>query len=400
MIEKVPLFKTMEPELWKDEAVKMNVSWKSCLRIGASLFLLYLCINFWPKVMEITGVFFGAAMPLLIGCIIAYLVNILMCTYERHYFVGNREPFVEKSRRPVCMLGAFLTLAAVVYLIIRLIVPQLWSCVEIMIVGIPGTLQDLVAFLEEYEVLPEDVTVMLAGVDWKSKMEQIVQALTSGLGSLMDVVFSAVTSVFSWIVSGLLSLIFAIYLLLGKETLSRQMKKVARYYLKASVREKAEYVLSVADDCFHKYIVGQCVEAVIIGGLCSGGMLLLRLPYATMIGALVGFTALIPVAGAYIGAGVGAFMILTVEPVKALVFLVFILVLQQVEGHVIYPKVVGSSMGLPGIWVLAAVTVGGGMMGIPGMLLGVPLAATVYRLIQSDVNRIGPKQESEIILEE
>ena len=365
----------------------MNVSWKSCLRIGASLFLLYLCINFWPKAMEVAGLFFGAAMPLLIGCIIAYLVNILMCAYERHYFVGNREPFVEKSRRPICMLGAFLTLAAVVYLVIRLIVPQLWSCVEIMIGGIPGALQDLVAFLEEYEVLPEDVTAILAGVDWKSKMEQIVQVLTSGLGSLMDVVFSAVTSVFSWIVSGLLSLIFAIYLLLGKETLHRQAKKVARRYLKASVREKAEYVLSVANDCFHKYIVGQCVEAVIIGGLCSGGMLLLRLPYATMIGALVGFTALIPVAGAYIGAGVGAFMILTVSPVKALIFLIFVVILQQLEGNLIYPKVVGSSIGLPGIWVLAAVTIGGGLMGIPGMLLGVPTVAAIYQLLKNNLNK-------------
>lgn len=365
----------------------MNIGWKSCFRVGVSLFLLYLCVSFWPKAAELAGLLLGAAMPLIIGCAIAYLVNILMSVYERHYFVGKTDRFVEKSRRPVCMLGAFASLIAVVYLMIWLVVPQLWSCVEIIVGGIPGALQSIVSFVAEHEVLPETATEMLTGIDWRSKIEQMIRILTSGLGNLMDVLVSTFTSVFSWIVSLLLSLIFSIYLLAGKETLGRQVKKVAGHYLKVGVMEKISYVLAITDDCFHKYIVGQCTEAVIIGGLCAGGMLLLRLPYATMIGALVGFTALIPVAGAYIGAGVGAFMILTVDPVKALIFLVFILVLQQVEGNVIYPKVVGSSMGLPGIWVLAAVTVGGGVMGVPGMLLGVPLVATVYRLVQNDVNR-------------
>ena len=139
------------------------------------------------------------------------------------------------------------------------------------------------------------------------------------------------------------------------------------------------------NNSFHNYIVGQCTEAVILGILCTIGMLILRLPYASMIGALIAFTALIPVAGAYIGAGVGAFMILTVSPVKALVFLIFLVVLQQLEGNIIYPKVVGSSIGLPGIWVLAAVTVGGGILGIGGMLLGVPVTAALYQIIKDDI---------------
>lgn len=155
-------------------------------------------------------------------------------------------------------------------------------------------------------------------------------------------------------------------------------------------------MLSVLNECFHKYIVGQCTEALILGGLCTLGMLILQLPYATMTGAVIAFTALIPVAGAYIGAGVGAFMILTVSPVKAIIFLIFIVILQQLEGNLIYPRVVGSSMGLPGIWVLAAVTVGGGVMGIPGMLLCVPLAAAFYKLLREDVNRIPSKEEAVI----
>ena len=140
-------------------------------------------------------------------------------------------------------------------------------------------------------------------------------------------------------------------------------------------------------DCFHRYIVGQCTEAVILGGLCTAGMLILRLPYSAMVGALVAFTALIPVAGAYIGAAVGAFMIFTVEPVQALFFVVFLVVLQQLEGNLIYPRVVGASIGLPGVWVLAAVTIGGGVLGVGGMLLGVPLAAAVYQLLRNDVAR-------------
>ena len=158
-----------------------------------------------------------------------------------------------------------------------------------------------------------------------------------------------------------------------------------RAYLPKRFAGKLLYVLREMNGSFHSYIVGQCMEAVILGGLCTGGMLLLRLPYAAMIGCLVGFTALIPIAGAYIGAIVGAFMIFTVSPVKAIIFIAYLVILQQLEGNLIYPRVVGSSIGLPGVWVLAAVTIGGGVMGVSGMLLGVPIAATVYQLLKNDV---------------
>ena len=140
------------------------------------------------------------------------------------------------------------------------------------------------------------------------------------------------------------------------------------------------------DDCFHRFIVGQCTEAVILGVLCIIGMSILRIPYALMIGTLMGFTALIPIVGGLIGAGVGAFLILMESPVKALIFIIFVIILQQVEGNLIYPKVVGSTIGLPGLWVLAAVTVGGGVFGIPGMLVGVPVVATLYRLVREDIS--------------
>ena len=364
----------------------MKHKWDVFVKTGITVFALFLAVRYWSSLEAMLCMFFAAALPLMIGCVIAYIVNILMSCYERHYFPTAKAAAVSRSRRPVCMLGAFITVVAVVFLVVWLIVPQLISCVQVIVAEVPGLVEDIIHFIEEYELLPENITDTLSGIDWRSKIGQIIQVLTSGIGSVVDVLITAVSSVFSGIVTGLLSVIFAIYLLSSKEVLAGQFQKLARRYLSSSLCNRINHHLRIINDCFHKYIVGQCMEAVIIGVLCTAGMIVIQLPYATMIGALVAFTALIPVAGAYIGAFVGAFMILTVSPVKALVFLVFIVVLQQVEGNIIYPRVVGSSMGLPGIWVLAAVTVGGGVLGIPGMLLGVPLAAAVYRLLSEAVN--------------
>lgn len=364
----------------------MKLSWKDCLKVCVSIFALYLCIHFWPAAAALLRGVLGAAMPLLMGCAVAYIVNILMSFYERHWFPNSPCALVRSSRRAVCMALAFLTLIAAAVLVIGLIVPQLISCVQILLSGLPGVINKGIELAESLEILPEDLLEPLAAIDWSSKLGSILQTLTSGVGNVMNAVISTVSSVFSGVVTALLAVIFAIYLLVGKERLQNQMGRVLRRFLTPKWQGRASYFIHTVDDCFHRYIVGQCMEAVIIGVLCAVGMVLLKLPYATMIGALVGFTALIPVAGAYIGAGVGAFMILTVDPIQAVIFLVFLVILQQLEGNLIYPRVVGSSLGLPGIWVLSAVTVGGGILGIGGMLLGVPLAAAAYRLLRDDVN--------------
>lgn len=365
----------------------MKLTWKDCAKVFAILFSLYLGIHYWPSAVDLVCAVLGAGLPLIIGFIVAYVVNILMSFYERHFFANSKKNIARKCRRPICMVGAFATLIAIVALVIGLIVPQLVSCVQLIIQKIPGFMTNVLALADTWEIVPDDIIARLSAIDWNSKIGQIIQFLTSGIGSVMDVVVSTLSTVVSGVVTTLLSLIFSVYLLISKENLSRQFHRLSRRYLKDRWCAKLEYVLGVINDCFHRYIVGQCIEAVIIGVLCTIGMTILRLPYATMIGALVAFTALIPVAGAYIGAFVGAFMILTVNPLQALIFLIFLVILQQVEGNLIYPRVVGTSMGLPGIWVLAAVTVGGGIMGIGGMLLGVPLAAAVYRLVRDDVNR-------------
>ena len=360
----------------------MNLSWKSCLRIGTTAFLLYLAIHYWQGAVSLAGLLISASAPLIIGCAAAYIINILMRAYEKHYFAKSTRPAVLKSRRPVCMLAAMITLALIVVLIVALVVPELISCIKLLWSAIPGQLERLTAWLQGIEWLPQEIRNLTESIDWRAKLGDLTRFVTAGLGSALGMVVNTVSSVFSGAVTTLISVIFTIYLLSGKERLGRQCHRLMRHVLPSQWYGRMCHLLEVIDDCFHRYIVGQCTEALILGGLCTLGMLLLRFPYATMIGALVAFTALIPVAGAYIGAGVGAFMILTVSPVKALGFLVFILVLQQLEGNIIYPRVVGSSIGLPGIWVLAAVTIGGSLMGIVGMLLAVPLAAAAYRLLQ------------------
>ena len=370
----------------------VKVDWATCARVGISGFVLYLCVTYWSSAVSLLNALLNAAMPLLLGCVLAYLINILMNFYEKHDLLKVLGPSLIRIRRPVCMLAAYFTLFLLVMLVVDLVVPELASCVKLLLSQVPRAIDMLIGWLETKNLVPEDIQAVLGAVDWKSKMDQMIRILTSGVGSVMGTAISAIVSVFSSIVTALLAFIFSVYLLMGKEKLASQFQRLMRRYLRTGFYSKVRYILSVMNECFHNYIVGQCTEAVILGVLCTVGMLLLRIPYATMIGAVVAFTALIPVAGAYIGAGVGAFMIFTVAPIKALVFLAFIVILEQLEGNLFYPRVVGSSLGLPAIWVLAAVTIGGGIMGIAGMLLCVPLAAVIYRLLREDVKRTPEKE--------
>lgn len=363
----------------------MKLQWKTCMKIGVSVFVLYLLIHYWSLLAGVLSGVLRAAAPLFLGAVIAYILNILMSAYERKFFPNSQKEAVIRLRRPICLVGAFLTLIAIVVLIVSLVVPQLVSCFRLIFAELPGFIERTLIMVEEWGILPEDIMTALESIDWRSRIGQIVELVSTSLGSVVDVLYAAISSVFSVLVTSLVGLIFAVYVLVSKENLRRQWLKLTGRYLPEIWHKRLNYVLATVNDCFHRYIVGQCLEAVILGVLCAVGMWILRLPYAAMVGALIAFTALIPVAGAYIGAGVGAFMILTVSPVKALVFLVFILILQQLENNLIYPKVVGSSIGLPGIWVLAAVTVGGGILGVVGMLLGVPIAAALYRMLRDDV---------------
>ena len=271
------------------------------------------------------------------------------------------------------------------------------ACVLLLLDRLPDAIDTVFAWLQNNtnisQYLAGESSVFNSGsINWDEVVKKGADLVLNGVGGAMDSIVSVVTSFFSSAVTTLIAIIFAIYVLASKEKLGANITTLMNTYLGDKLPGKINYVVGVVHDSFRNYIVGQCVEAVILGLLCIIGMSLLKLPYASMIGTLVGFTALIPVAGAYIGAIVGVFMIFTVSPIQAVIFVVFLVVLQQIEGNLIYPKVVGSSIGLPGIWVLAAVTIGGGIMGVGGMLLGVPLSAAMYQLIKNDVKKRAEKQ--------
>ena len=369
---------------------------KILIKIALAVLGVYLVIHYWTNISGAVGTLFSAAAPILFGFVISYPLNILMNFYERHWFPKSKKKIAEKSRRPVCLIGSILTVIGIIALIGVIIAPQLVNCIKLLVAEVPAAINVVVEKLKTIDFISKDLINTISSIDWKSRINDIFDTVTSGLGSAMDVAVTAVTSIFSVVANVVLGIIFAVYLLLDKNRLMGQVRKVSEKYIPEHWLSKITHVLGIVNDCFRRFIVGQCTEAVILGTLCTIGMAILRLPYAAMIGALVAFTALIPIVGAFIGAGVGAFLILMESPMKALIFLIFIVVLQQLEGNLIYPKVVGSSIGLPGIWVLAAVTVGGGVMGIWGLLLGVPVAAAVYRLVKEDVNRKPKKSAEEI----
>ncbi len=381
---------------------EMKQELKKMLGIAGALVLVFLVIRYWEKLEGLISVAVSAAMPLIIGCVMAYVINILMGFYERWYDKLFKVEIALKIKRVVCLILAFLSLFGIVALIINLVLPELINCIASFIRLIPGALQTLVDMVGEEQILsmfPE----LQNGFDFSnisSQVEQLIKTIIGGVGGAVGSIMNAVTSVASVVVNVVIGLIFSLYVLLDKEGLGRRCKKVISTYL-STISDRVFYVVEVLDDSFHSFIVGQCIEAVVLGTLCIIGMWIFQFPYAVMIGVFIGFTALIPVAGAYIGAAVGAIMILTVSPLQAIQFLVFIVVLQQLEGNLIYPRVVGQSIGLPGIWVLTAVTIGGGVLGVGGMLLAVPLFAAVYRLLREDIAKrnLAPIAEVENILD-
>lgn len=368
----------------------MKFDWKKALKVSLCVFGLFLAITYWHPFVVLLGIVLLAMKPLIIGGIIAYIVNILMSRYEKWFFPKKNTKAISKMRRPLCMVFAFLTVIVVLAAVVWLIVPQLISCIQLMMSfasKVPTLMKEFIEKAQNWDFIPDKVIEYLAEIDWESKIGQFVTLVTTGVGDVVNTVAKTVVGIVSGVITSVLGLIFSIYLLLDKDRLKRQFRKIAESYFPKKVYGKIFYFIGILNESFRKFFVGQITEAVILGLLCTLGMLIFGFPFATMIGALIAVTALIPVAGAYIGAITGALMILTVSPIKALWFIVFILILQQLEGNIIYPKVVGSSIGLPGLWVLVAVTVGGGCFGIIGMLVGVPLFSAVYRIIREDIER-------------
>ena len=372
------------PEIRRLEHV-VNINW---IKIAVIAVVSVLVIKYSDPFIGGIKELLGTMRPLFYGFSIAYVLNIFMKRLEWLYFPKKTDAWVQKTRRPVCVFSSVILVLAIVIFMILLVVPSLIDSIQVLTKDIP---EAFIRFQKWLVKISADAPwiqsyVENVEVNWNSLFGKIGEFLQKGVGSLFNSAFSMTKLLASFAFTGIISLIFAIYMLFGKETLRQQFDKLLHVYAPRKPRGEILRFITLAHETFTSYIIGQITEAFILGFLCGTGMFILRLPYALMTGVIVGASALIPVMGAYIGAIVGAFLIVTISPLKAVEFVVYLAILQQIEGNVIYPRVVGGSIGLPGIWVLAAVSVGGGLLGIPGMLIGVPLTATVYKWIRMDVS--------------
>ena len=329
----------------------------------------------------------GILSPFLLGCAIAFILNVPMRAIERHLFQGAARG--AGARRPLALLLTLVAVLGVLALASSVIGPGITDAVRSIASQVPGAIERLLEWLNglsAYLPMIQDFIAEL-DMDWQSlsrKALDFAQSLGSGLLSSGGGLIGGVVSGVSTFVIGL---IFSFYILLQKEKLARQGRQVIYALLPTRRADRALEVLRLAGRTFSSFLSGQCLEACILGTLFVAAMTIFRMPYALLVGVLIALTALIPIVGAFIGCGVGALLIAIGDPWKALWFIVLFLILQQVEGNLIYPHVVGSSVGLPSIWVLSAVTLGGSLMGILGMLVFIPLCSVLYALFRDYVKQ-------------
>lgn len=333
------------------------------------------------------GELYSLISPFVIGLCIAYVVNVIMRPIERLWMKllsKCKGKWVEKMKRPICLLLSILLVIGIILAVIFIIMPELSDSVSSLVSMVPSYVSEVESWWEALALRLDKYGVELPQFSFDT--DKFIQILKDGGTAVLNTTLSATTSIVTAVINIVLALAFSIYVLAQKETLKRQSKKVLAKLMKPEKMQKFLDMLDLINRTFTNFITGQLTEAVIIGVLCFIGMSIFRMPYAPAISVLVGFTALIPVFGAFIGTAIGAFLILLVKPIQAVWFVVFIIVLQQFEGNLIYPKVVGKSVGLPGIWVLVAVTIGGNAMGVVGMLISVPLCSVLYVVARNAVN--------------
>lgn len=337
-------------------------------------------------------------MPFIIGAMMAFVLNVLLNVVENKIFKKLNQKNTktwQKIKRPISLVTTFIMIIALIALILGLIIPQLKNTVELFTENFDSYKTESVELLEKVGIKQENINELNKNLE--NLKDEVTNYVNENKNEIMQTTVGVATSVFGTITSIVLGIVFAIYILLKKEDLTRQFKKLTKAYLPEKKQKTLEEISSLSNKTFGNFVSGQCMEALIIGVLCFIGMLILQIPYAATISVLVGFTALIPVFGAFIGTAVGAFLILMVDPGNALIFIIFIIILQQLEGNLIYPKVVGNSVGLPGIWVMVAVTVGASIAGILGMLLSVPICSILYSIVRTKVNnRIDQKNKEKI----
>lgn len=354
--------------------------------MGVAAFLLYLATYYWSTISRVLVAMLAALAPVLMGCVFAYVANIPMSFFEQHMGWMDRDERLARLRRPLSLLAAFTIGVLLASFLLRFIVPELMQSMRMMSQRVPqavSAIRELSRDLD-LELMVDEHLDQLS--DWDKIQVQVSEYLVSGAGGLMGSMVSGVSSLLSSTLEVFLSAILALYILMGKERLGRQLGTLVETYLGLDARERLAYVGRVFDHSFRHFIVGRAVVSLLLGAMCLLGMLLLRFPYAMTISTVVGVTYIVPVVGGYVGAIIGGLLIFSISPMQALGFIIFLLVLEQFEANVVFPHVVGSSVGLPGIWVLAAVAVGAGLGGIPFVLLSVPVAASIYQLVSNDIH--------------
>lgn len=353
---------------------------KTIAGIAGGSILLYWTLQNLTFVTHLLGSFFSLLSPLLLGAVIAFILNVPMRSIEK------RLPKKLKNfRRPISMLLTLLLFLGIAAMVLLLLVPQLNATGRIIARRLPQFWADAQQFLSDtlvqYPVLEERLAAA-AELDWQSILNTVVEWAKRGGLALVGNAATAATGIVSGVIQFFISCVFAVYILFQKENLARQLKMLLYAYLPEKRAGQLVEVSRLTNRTFTNFLSGQCMEACILGCMFAVGMLLFRMPFVALISVLIAVTALIPIFGAFIGCFVGAFLILVQNPMQAVWFVVLFLVIQQLEGNLVYPRVVGNSVGLPSIWVLLAVTVGGSTLGVMGMLVMIPLFSVIYSLLR------------------
>lgn len=379
----------------------MKEQWKKYSGLGAVALAagvaVFLVVHYWDPVMRGCHVLARAATPLLLGAGIAYLLNILVSFYERHYFPKSTKPAVRKSARPVCMAGAVLTILLILCLIVGVIAGELVSYLNLIVNEIIGTVRRVVDTILNFDFVPASIASAIRSVDWAALITGVAGAAnfisglrnpavnTSGVRSFDTNAFAPILPMIFTLV---VAIVFAFCLLAGKEKICANWERLLTHYVSPGWNTRLHYGLSVTNTCFHDYIVRRCGKALILGSACAVCMLILGFPFPMTISVIVGLTALFPILGACVGAGAGFLLIFSVGAAgKAVGFVFLLIALHLLESRVIYPRLVKSATGLSFTGTLAAQVVGAGIGGFPGFVLSVPVAAVLWQLLRSDMDQ-------------
>lgn len=368
---------------WNKENKKF-IAGLVCLAI-----LLYVGLQHLSDVKSFVGWVLGLFSPFLIGGCIAFIINVPMRAIESRLFHPERtkSPLLKKLSRPLSLVITLVLVITVLIMIIFTVIPELVSTIISLIENGPAFFSRVEKWLSGLTVQYPQIEDLIKNleINWQEVWKQGLSFLQNGVGTILNSTFGMASSLISGVVNFFLGFVFALYVLLQKEKLGRQCRKLLYSFLKTKRVDAILEIFSMADKTFSGFLSGQCVEAVILGSMFFVAMTLLRFPYAMLIGVLIAFMSLIPLFGAFIGCLVGTFLILVSDPGQAFWFLILFFVLQQLEGNLIYPHVVGGSVGLPSIWVLVAVTLGGSLMGVAGMLVFIPLCSVLYAILRGVV---------------